>query len=191
MSSLYFREDFGHKPKWKVWELDQTMMQNLKWVEYQSSMRGLVQSLKFLIWVQYMSKPNFKMIQWFVFLAWPRVPSTISGERQKKSCQLPACFNIPSHKSADGSLKLSRTVRHIELMWMRRENSGITARSLPSSTPRPLLRVSVTRPAADSLSWPPLSAPASTPALDTSCGSAGMNSRLYCKGVVKSRRDAI
>lgn len=135
-----------------------------------------------------MSKPNFKMIQWFVFF-WP------DREFQKKSCQLPACFNIPGHKSADGSLKLSRTVHHIELMWMNlarnssctgRTPHRITAQSPPSSTPRPLPQVSVPRSAADSPSRPPLSAPASTPAPDTSCGSAGMNSRLYCERAVKA-----
>lgn len=35
MHSLYFREDFGRKPKWTVWKVDQTM-QNLNWREHQS-----------------------------------------------------------------------------------------------------------------------------------------------------------
>lgn len=121
MSSLYFREDFGRKPKWTVWELDQTM-QNPNWREHQSIR---------VVWEDWYSLRLGAILQddsvirfCFFILAWPRVPSTLSGERQKKSCQLPACFNIPSHKSADGNLKLRGTVRHIELMRMNLAGNG-------------------------------------------------------------------
>ena len=57
---------------------------------------------------------------------------------------------------------------------------SITGQSLPSSTLMLPLQLSVHRSVGgDSPSWLPLSAPAATPALDTSCESAGTSSRLY------------
>lgn len=51
--------------------------------------------------------------------------------------------------------------------------------SLPSSTPRPPLRLLLPGSGCvDSPSWPPPSAPASTPAPGTSCESVGTSSRL-------------
>lgn len=59
----------------------------------------------------------------------------------------------------------------------------ITGQSLPSSTLMPPLQLSVLHSVGgDSPSWLPLSAPAATPALGTSCESADTNSRLYWNG---------
>lgn len=100
-----------------------------------SKMKRVIKSIRVVRedWYSLLNSSSGCNTWWFISFGLTKSPLHPQWWETKEVLQLPACFNIPSHKSADGSLKLRRTVRHIELMWMNLASTSSCTGRTPGS----------------------------------------------------------